>query len=526
MTSPHPGSVSYLCPHCQARLAAQPRDAGQRRACPRCGQSIKVPGVPQASSGQPQAAAPPSTSDPAAAPVQPGIANVAFLCPACGTRLYAATERAGQTTVCPDCLETVTIPQPPAARPGSSPAPPGRSSRSEPPPRPSARGRTAPDQEEPETGPLSGGDTDREPQFGDAEPGVFAVKCPTCDTLLYATEDEIGQPKTCPDCFSIVEVKRPRAKPQRVNKVVDADYAGDSFKLSEPVPLDIYHQTELGLNPKTLGEEALRRAEQAYDERKAGESELPPIPLWDGLFRFLPHLPMAARLLFAALLLGGTAKLLMATVIWASVGGRGTMVALFATLALAILVVVDYAYLGTICLWILQESANGRDNFTEWPDLTTPVEWLLEAIPAALAVFYAILPGMGVYLAAGALGMPASTRWLFLLLSLYLFLPIVQLSLLEADSLTAPASRSILHSLSRDFLLWATLYLMTFAIALIVAITLSRVRLDTPTGVVMLWGVVWALGLFLYYRLLGRLAWACQKHEAEEPPSESERGDA
>lgn len=515
MTSPHPGSVSYLCPHCQARLAAQPRDAGQRRACPRCGQSIKVPGAPQASSGQPQAAV----------PVQPGIANIAFLCPACRTRLYAPTEQAGQTTVCPDCLETVTIPRPPAARPGSSPAPPGRVSRSEPPP-PPARDRTAPDQEGPETSPLSGGDTDGEPQFGDAEPGVFAVKCPTCDTLLYATEDEIGQSKTCPDCFSIVEVKRPRVKPQRVNKVVDADYAGDLFKLSDPVPLDIYHQTELGLNPKTLGEEALRRAEQAYDERRASESELPPIPLWDGLFRFLPHPPMVVRLLIAALLLGGTAKVLMTTVIWANEGGRGTMAALFAALALAILVVVDYAYLGTMCLWILQESANGHDNFTDWPDATTPVEWLVEAFPAVLAVFYAILPGLGVYLAAGVLGMPASTRWLFLLVSLYLFLPIVQLSLLEADSLITPVSRSILQSLSQDFLLWATLYLMTFAIVLIVAIALSQVRLDTPTGVVMLWGTVWALGLFLYYRLLGRLAWACQQHEVAEPPSESERGDA
>ena len=66
------------------------------------------------------------------------------------------------------------------------------------------------------------------------------------------------------------------------------------------------------------------------------------------------------------------------------------------------------------------------------------------------------------------------------------------------------------------------LYLMTFAIALLVALTLSPVRADTATGVVMLLAVVWVLGIFLYYRLLGRLAWACQgrlleKADAEPP---------
>ncbi len=101
---------------------------------------------------------------------------------------------------------------------------------------------------------------------------------PSCDTLMYATEDEIGQQKTCPDCFSIVEITRPRPKPRRVNEVVDADYEGQLFTLSEPVSLDIYRRTEAGLEPKTMGEEALRKAErehrpaQARRVRTAGDS--------------------------------------------------------------------------------------------------------------------------------------------------------------------------------------------------------------------------------------------------------------
>jgi hypothetical protein len=178
------------------------------------------------------------------------------------------------------------------------------------------------------------------------------------------------------------------------------------------------------------------------------------------------------------------------------------MLSVLVTLAVFALFAVSCSFIGCTCLWILQESANGHDEITEWPELLTPLEWLLEALPGALAVFYAIVPGLLLFLLTGALGMPSSTRWIFLLVSLYLFLPIVQLSLLESDSLTMPASPAILTSLSKDFLLWAMLYLMTFAIAFVADTFLVR---DTGTGwSFFAWSGPWH---FLYYRLLERLAW-------------------
>jgi DNA-directed RNA polymerase subunit M/transcription elongation factor TFIIS len=564
MTSSGQGSVSYLCPRCQAALTAQSDDAGQRQECPHCGKTVKVPGTPKSARKSPASSPTPAAPRPTA-PVQEGIANIAVLCTVCGTRMYATREQAGQTMVCPDCLETVTIPRSSVAKSGTAPAKPRRTSRSTPPREPTTN-KSRPTPSTAST-PIPGGDADEEmrlsdpvdvpadrflptaltnalqdatdasaPQSGTEPPsapaaprdhgpvddGAFAVKCPTCDTLVYVTADEIGQQKTCPDCFSIVEVTQPRPKPRRVNEVVDADYEGHTFKLSEPVSLDIYHRTERGLDPKTLGEEALRKAEQAYDERKKGEAELPEIPLWDGLFRFLPHLSIVGRLVLAAALLGGAAKLAMAAVVLAGAGHAAAVLALILTFFVIALFGVACTFTFCTCLWILQESANGHDEITDWPELLQLLEWPLEALPAALAVFYAILPGLGVFLLAGVLGMPASTRWIFLLVSLYLFLPITQLSLLESDSLTMPASPAILGSLSKDFLLWATLYLMTFAIALLVALTLSLTRITTPTVVVMLLAVVWVLGIFLYYRLLGRVAWACQvrllRQRAEPKP--------
>ena len=107
----------------------------------------------------------------------------------------------------------------------------------------------------------------------DATPAAhdeFAVKCPTCDTLVYATEDEIGQQKTCPDCFSIVTITRPRPKPRRVNEVVDADYEGQLFTLSEPVSLDIYHQHRSWAGPQDAGRSGVAQGGTGVRPAEAG----------------------------------------------------------------------------------------------------------------------------------------------------------------------------------------------------------------------------------------------------------------
>ena len=554
MTSPGQVPVSYLCPRCQTALTAHAADAGQRRECPHCGKLVKVPGTPGSASTSAAASPAPAAEHPPT-PIQQGIAHIAVLCPLCGTRMYATREQVGQTMVCPDCLETVAIPEASATTPAASRAKPARTSRSVPPNEltPSSpasdnaardelklsdpvkipanqylpknlsdmlRDATGPPAPQPGTEPTTSPSAppDDRPVVHDE----FAVKCPACDTLMYATEDEIGQRRTCPDCSSIVEITRPRPKPRRVNEVVEADYEGQLFTLSEPVSLDIYRRTEAGLEPKTMGEDALRKAEQELDQRKQEEFELPAIPLWDGLFRFLPHASIIMRWLVSAALLGGVAKLALATVTWADAGGVGWFAALLGTVAIIALTVVGFVFIGSTCLTIIQESANGQDHITEWPEMT-PIERAADSLSVAIAVFYAILPGLILFGVTGAMGMPAGTRWIFLGISLYLFFPVVQLSVLESDSLTTPLSRPIVTSLSTDFLLWCTFYLMTFAIALLVALTLAPLRADLSTVVVMFLGAVWALAIFMYYRLLGRLAWVCQVRPLEKEDVEQEK---
>ena len=565
MTTPGSRSVSYLCPQCNAALTAREDDAGQRQACTQCGKMIKVPGRPSAPPGSGTARAPAQ----GAAPQTAGVANVAVLCPICGTRMYATREQLGKSMVCPDCLETVpvpaspsasrppkaSIPRPAATRPaatqpaatqpattgnapqaprGATPAPAkdsvaddddGGLRLSDPIDIPSDKvlpqrfsellrdGQPAPDSEDVADWPVEPATT---PTKSPSPPRAstddeYSVKCPVCDTLLYASPDEIGKRKDCPDCHSSVEIKAPRRKPRRVDPVREEDYEGHEFVLSEPVPVDIHRQTEQGKNPKTMGEDALRNAEREYERKHAEEDVEPPAsPLWTGLFSFFPASPVILRWVVFALLIGLVCKLSLLIHGWNVCGGPiQHFYSLAGMTARSLLFILTTLSLGATCLAILQDTANGQDEISQWPEGGL-FGMLAGAFPFAMAVFFSLLPGIILYTLAGVVGVMEASRWIFLEFSLYLLFPVVQLSILESDSLTMPFSQPILRSLRDEFLLWFTFYLTSLALALIVAVMYAGVTWDTSFLVLLVMGAVWIFLLFLYFRLLGRLAWATQ----------------
>jgi hypothetical protein len=348
-----------------------------------------------------------------------------------------------------------------------------------------------------------------------APPEQFSVKCPVCDTLVYATLDEVGSTKTCPDCYSPVTIPRPRKKPRRVNEVVETEYDGMLFKLSDPVPLPSYASGSTGVTTNTEGEAALRRAEREYDEKKVEEPDPILAPFWTGLLQFARDPAVMARGVVGAGLLASIGKLLMATILWAGTPGVTWFYALAGSVAVLVLTVLTAAFLGSTCLTVAEETSYGHLRVRHWP-AANPLDWAIESLPFASALFSSALPGLAVFGFAGALGMPASSRWLFLLVSVYLFLPVVQASLLESGTLTQLLSRPILHSVRSDFLPWATFYLITFALLWLVAVTLALVHPDLATSWWLVLGGVWTAVLLGYYRLLGRLAWACQIRAAAQ----------
>ena len=122
--------------------------------------------------------------------------------------------------------------------------------------------------------------------------------------------------------------------------------------------------------------------------------------------------------------------------------------------------------------------------------------------------------------------MSYETTWLLAGLSVYVFFPVAQLSILESASLTNPLSKPILASLRNQFLLWCTFYIMALFIALAVAIALFSARLNHPPAMFVARGIFLVAAGFLYFRLLGRLAWACQMSPLRETSSRDDTTDS
>lgn len=89
-------SLKFACPHCKARLSAEPELYLQQVDCPECSQALIVP-KPE------DIGAPPEN-----------ITTVKFLCPHCSRRLSALPPQFGTEMPCPfaDCAKPVLVPRP------------------------------------------------------------------------------------------------------------------------------------------------------------------------------------------------------------------------------------------------------------------------------------------------------------------------------------------------------------------------------------------------------------------------------
>ncbi len=468
--------------------------------------------------------------------------------------MYATCDQIGQTIICPDCLESVVVPDrsPPPRKSASTPPSPQRASQdtSRQPDRDSSSGATDHDDAEddlklsepielpkhrsvsrklsdlldeqekhsrstsPSPPPLPPTSPASPPPAPVVEPPLpaveFAVTCPVCDTRFYAREEDIGQQRECPDCYTLVVIERPAPKTKRVNDVVDADYEGEDFVLGAPVELDVY-KSSLEASPKTMGEDALRRAERELNEQEQDASEVTGAPLWTGLFKFLPDPIMISRLIVSGLLVGGTLMVLQTTVHLATGNAVAQFAAVAGSIGTLVVALITLVLISANCLTILQETAHGHDRVDHWPE-NSPVEWTIESFPIGMALFFGLLPGMILFWITTALGMNTAASLLFIGISGYLFFPVVVLSILESASLTTPLSQPIWTTLQEETMLWAVFYIITFFMAVVIAVTITTINFQNPILWLLGLGVIWAFASFLYFRLLGRLAWTCQTH--------------
>ncbi len=536
---------------------------------------VKVPGTLNATGAYGLTRSP---SELTGAPTSPvagrGIGSLSVICPVCGTRIYATSQQLGTAIVCPDCIESVVV-CPAESKPvvsNDDQTTQGNSDLSAQsntllPDRDDADEETAAngtqddddsdeltlsepvtirkevllskdlldiqqrEQARRDSGPVSSVESGESgtnlPDAAnlpakpsgrrDPNPGQFSIKCPVCDTMIQVTESELGKQVTCPDCYSRVEVRRRRPKQDHDGPVHDEvdSQAGDEFRLSEPADLEVYREVAAKATAvSSFGEQALQDAERRQRERDQGQSTLPKHPLWDGLFVFWKSPDALIRWAGLTVVVIAVGLLTLWSMMYAAKGGAALMMALITTVGTFAVFVFGGAFAVVNCLAILEETANGYDSVREWPEVNI-IEWLFESLFMVAALFYSLTPGILLASFLSCAGLPAQLSSLLVGLSLFVLFPIVQLSLLESGSLGTPISLPILQSMGLQWRLWLAFYGVTGGT--LIAVLLGGLFFTIGPSFslsLMILSAGWSFGLLMYYRLLGRLAWACRERGA------------
>lgn len=498
MASADPISLKVWCPSCRAEYRFPASMAGRNGRCAACGAHFTVPtdlGPVNPSPPQSLPPAPPVTGLPKptrhkASP--PKYASVA--CRICQTRLSGLLSEVGRELKCPDCgARTVLPPQ------------------SEPPPsqRPAAMDGEQYELWEADVQPLAS-------ELLAAQPKYIAISCRLCDTLLYATEAQVGEKIACPDCGSEHVVPSPR-QPIRPPITADAYDLDASAPPPNRPPAIIPPRRLLLYEEEEEAERARAITEQERDKKHrprldaAGRPVLPPWPLITGILPFLftdgtrgKWFALSVGLMLAGgLLLGGL-------VAWGSwqprggdfFGGMKAIAGVVETVFGLIFGVIWLAAAACVFLAVVTESSAGRDRILGWPT-SNFIDTMTEFFQVAVAVGISACPGWALvfFLSADPLKQAVVTS-----VSLALGFPIVSLSQLAGGSAWSVANSGILASMVQWPFTWAVFYFETLLLAAACALTAIPAVLFHPYWL-LLFAPLYVGAMLIYGRLLGRLAW-------------------
>ena len=487
MSAPQSETLEVDCPGCGARFRVGAALAGKRGRCARCGQAFTVPQstiTATAGISQPQPAA---QSSPPPAPEYIG-----FSCRLCDTRMFARPDKIGTSMKCPDC-HAVTVVPPPESRPAK-------------------RTPAAMEGEQYELW-----DVDAAPlpsQLIAAQPTIITIECRMCQSLMYATEDQVGQTLKCGDCGTSHVVPPAPREHARFALVPDAEGfvldpradPGERPTLPPPTTRGMLYEQE---------EEAERRRRAARGDRgpQYDRRGRPILPRWPLLADILPFLFTSAAVIRWLTLSGG--------LLLSAAAGLGGIAIAFVNPIAGMCMLAFGTIIGTVCfagaaailVTVVTESSEGNHEIQRWPPPSV-IEWLPDSFYVLIAAVVSTFPGWLV--ARFVLTEP----WLIVAAggaSVLVCFPIVLLSQLDITSPFGVLSVRVLASFARCPFTWLMFYLETAALAALCAATIYAgnwlgyvaMLLIIPVGVA---------AMFVYARLLGRLGWVmAEKTPAIEP---------
>jgi len=500
--------IAVTCPVCQTRIAGTPEQVGQQVRCPDCGTTTIMP-PPAVKKTPPRTqleeyALCEDLEDPPADPPAAEQKHIPVYCPLCNTLMQCTEDEVGQVTVCPDCgTSTVVHPPAPAAKKGPADF------------RVGAQEEYA----------LAEGE-DQPPPGSVAYQPQIAVVCFVCGTRMHATADQVGQEIVCPDCGIVSVVPPPvERRPPRYDLDGTEYAAGQGAELPEYQSPGEYRWVGHTASPEAEGEEE--------HERELPRRRAAPIrwPMLRGVFTFPLYRSVWLRcvvmsVLAVALAYGACGAITLSAQAPKVVAGAGAeyaaplMGSMMLTAVVGILGLMWAAVMSVSCLAIIGDTAAGNDQIENWPDPARFVDWIGEAFYLGNSALLSTAPGLGI---AWAVNSNAPPYWAAAPISLLVMLPILLLSMLEAGSPLNPISPAVWWSFGAAWWAWGLFYFETAILAAALAglgwVVVEHYGLPglAPASVVLV------PALFIYFRLLGRLAWCCKEAalKAERAATES-----
>ncbi len=501
MTAPQANDVQAVCSACGTRVVIRRGRQGVAYKCPKCH------GVLERVDSQ-------ETSRATTARPRTVGQHFSVTCPLCQTAIHVSAEQIGQSLDCPNCLTSVKVQPPdgmalsravdqsepvgvagagnavdaPASPPtGASVPSVGQAHHQASPGQPSSHRETPVVERERAT---AGTLVSMPPPPDDK---YFAVVCPLCHTRLEATREQVGQSITCPDCRRPFEIKAP---PPAVAKYRWTEDDGLELRIE---PTFERPQLEKPVLPVIEDKRKPRRATRR-------EKPLPLERLVSGVANFLWYSNVWSRWLgYSIVLLIPLELLHFGFNQPLTPNGTRSAGAVLALLAALVQLSVWFISICATLLRVLDDTSDGLDRVENWPE-----GYLFTGVRPAAMIFFglvlSVLPGGIIF---GAIRLEGDLSWLPIAISVLILFPFVLLSMLETDSALTPFSKNIWEGLHVAGEAWTATYAFSLAICGIFAAIdwASKEFISVPEISSAIGALSFVAALFVYYRLLGRLAW-------------------
>lgn len=358
-----------------------------------------------------------------------------------------------------------------------------------------------------------------EPGFATGQ-SLHPVECRVCQTLMYATEGQIGRELKCPDCGALTMAKRRAPKaPSGVAPVMRGEeYELDAASAPEPrpapVPISI-RDAELHEHTRatTVGPDGRLIVQKQETVKRPVR---PAVPLVQGVWRMLFTQEIIARWGMMSILSGMGGWAIFDALATPGNAGLASFSAIMVMIFGMVMVLLWLTFAAPTFLAVVSESAEGHDKLYDPPGWS-PFEWLGEGVFLIVAVAAAGMPGMLMW----SLRAPLAPEILVLtgVCVAGVIFPLALLGALLENSALGVISPRLLSTLVRRPGLWLLFYLENALLGAAVAGLGWALLQAGPAGAVGLPLVAMAAAL-LHMRLLGRLAWWISDVMLEDEPEQ------